>query len=171
MHTEVQVSGGGSSNAIIRSLRGPEEARACAALMAASEPWITLKRDLDHALELICDRAKEAYVAHAGAAVAGLVVVNMHGPFAGYIQAIVVAPDWRSQGVGAQLVQFAEQRIFRESPNVFLCVSSFNPRAQQFYVRLGYERIGELKDYVIAGASEILLRKSIGTKVGFQPPL
>jgi len=41
-------------------------------------------------------------------------------------------------------------------------VSSFNPRARALYERLGYEMIGELKDYLIEGASELLMRKTIG---------
>lgn len=43
----------------------------------------------------------------------------------------------------------------------FLCVSSFNPRARALYERLGYELIGELKDFVIDGASELLMRKRL----------
>jgi ribosomal-protein-alanine N-acetyltransferase len=138
--------------------------------MAGSEPWLTLKRDFDHALKLLGALGPEVYVAHAGDAVAGLVAVNMNGPFAGYLQVVVVAKDWRGRGIGAQLVGFAERRIFRDSPNVFLCVSDFNPRAQEFYCRLGYERIGELKNYVIPGASEILMRKTSGPKLEFVPP-
>lgn len=157
------------AHAIIRPLQDAEETRACAELMAQSEPWITLRRDFEQSLNFLSDRTREFYVAHVGEILAGLVAVNMRGAFIGYIQALVVAPAWRSKGVGAQLMQFAEERIFRESPNVFLCVSGFNPRAQQFYHRLGYERIGELKDYVIAGSSEFLMRKSIGPRVGFQP--
>jgi ribosomal protein S18 acetylase RimI-like enzyme len=57
---------------------------------------------------------------------------------------------------------FAEERIFQEVPNVFLCVSSFNQEAQRFYARLGYEQVGELKDYVVRGHSEFLMRKTIG---------
>ena len=37
----------------IRRLRSPEEAEACAALMAGSEPWITLGRTYDEALALM----------------------------------------------------------------------------------------------------------------------
>jgi ribosomal protein S18 acetylase RimI-like enzyme len=153
---------------LIQSLGDEAEVRACAAMMVASEPWITLRRDFDNALSLVTDRTKEVYVARMGNVLAGHVVVNMQGPFAGYIQALVVGPEWRSRGIGAKLLQFAEERIFQESPNVFLCVSGFNARAQAFYARLGYERIGELKDYVIAGESEFLMRKSIGPKDEFR---
>jgi ribosomal protein S18 acetylase RimI-like enzyme len=149
---------------VIQPLGDETEARACARLMAESEPWITLRRDFESALKLVADRTKEVYVARAGRKLAGHVVVNMEGPFAGYIQALVVALELRDLGIGARLLQFAEKRIFRDSANVFLCVSGFNPRAQQFYARLGYERIGELKNYVIAGESEFLMRKTAGPK-------
>ena len=153
----------------IERLRDEAEARACAMLMVTTDSWITLKREFEQAFALVNDSAKEVYVARAGTALVGHIVVNMQGPFAGYIQALVIGPEWRNRGIGARLVRFAEERIFRDSPNVFLCVSSFNQRAQQFYARLGYERIGELRDYVIPGASEFLMRKSVGPKNGFQP--
>ena len=40
------------------------------------------------------------------------------------------------------MVRFAEERIFREFPNVFLCVSSINPRARQLYERNGFRTWG-----------------------------
>jgi ribosomal protein S18 acetylase RimI-like enzyme len=63
---------------------------------------------------------------------------------------------------------FAERRILAETPNVFICVSSFNDGARRLYERLGYEVVGELKDYIVAGHSEILLRKTIGPLTGFR---
>lgn len=41
-------------------------------------------------------------------------------------------------------------------------MSSFNQDAQRWYQRMGYQAIGELKDYLVAGHSEILMRKTIG---------
>ena len=157
-----------SAGIVIERMAGEDEARICARMMAESEPWITLRRGFDAALKLTADPAKEVYVARVGGELAGHIVVNMEGPFAGYIQALVVAMEWRGQGIGEQLLKFVEERIFRDSPNVFLCVSGFNPRAQKFYARLGYERIGELKNYVVAGESEFLMRKSIGPKDEFK---
>ena len=61
----------------------------------------------------------------------------MTGAFVGYIQTVCVAPEWRGRGLGAILISFAEERIFRETPIVFMCVSSFNTDAQRLYaVRL-----------------------------------
>jgi ribosomal protein S18 acetylase RimI-like enzyme len=41
-------------------------------------------------------------------------------------------------------------------------VSDFNREAQGFYTKMGYRKVGELTDFIIAGHAEILLRKTIG---------
>ena len=56
---------------------------------------------------------------------------------------------------------FIEQESFYSCANLFLCVSSFNLHAQRFYRRLGYEQVGVLKNYLVEGHEEILMRKSI----------
>ena len=50
-----------------------------------------------------------------------------------------------------------------------MCVSSFNQDAQRLYLRLGYELVGELKNYIVAGYSESLLRKTIAPLIEFKP--
>lgn len=94
--------------------------------------------------------------------VAGFVVLCMHGAFVGHVQSLCVRQGLRGRGVGTRLLAWAEERILREVPNVFVCVSSFNPAALRLYSRFGYEVVGELRDYVVHGHSEILLRKSMG---------
>ena len=146
----------------IRTLGGLEEAQSCARLMCSSEPWLTLGRGYEASLELMRDETKERYVARAGESLAGFLVLNMRGAFRGYIQIVCVAPESRGSGLGTRLIRFAEERIFRETPNVFLCVSSFNSGARRLYERLGYGLVGELPDYLVRGHSELLMRKTIG---------
>jgi [ribosomal protein S18]-alanine N-acetyltransferase len=135
----------------------------CAAIMSASEPWITLKRDFHACLRAMHGNFKEVYIAtNEHTPVLGCIVLQMAGTFKGYIQSICVAPQARKRGVGRALIQFCEERIFRETPNVFICVSSFNTEAARLYYTLGYEKIGELKDFIIRGYSEIVMRKTIG---------
>jgi [ribosomal protein S18]-alanine N-acetyltransferase len=100
--------------------------------------------------------------------VIGLVIVVMKGTFTGYINILAVRDDWRGQGIGTRLLLYAQERIFRDSPNAFILVSSFNPRARALYQRLGFEVIGELKDFIVRGHSEWLLRKSVGPWKEFQ---
>lgn len=130
--------------------------------MAATEPWLTLGRTVEQSLEILRDPAREVYVAGSNGNIGGFVVLSLAGPFAGYIQSVLVASDERGRGIGTQLIAFAEERIFTVSPNVFLCVSSFNRGARRLYERLGYQYVGELADYLVRGHSELLFRKTRG---------
>ena len=151
----------------VRRLKGMSESEACARMMAESEPWITLERGYDDSLEIIADPSREVYLAAIGDEIAGFVVLEMSGAFVGYVKSICVSPVWRGKGVGGRLMAFAEERIFSEAPNVFLCVSDFNEGARRFYERLGYEVVGELRDYIVPRRSEMLMRKSIAPLVRF----
>jgi [ribosomal protein S18]-alanine N-acetyltransferase len=146
----------------IQPFQSTTDAEWAARVMAESEPWVTLGNGYERSLKLLSNDARERYLAKVSGEPAGFLVISMQGAFVGYIQLVGVASTFRGQGVGKSLIEFAEQRIFRETPNVFICVSDFNKDAQGFYAKLGYRRIGELKDFIIPGHSEILLRKTIG---------
>jgi [ribosomal protein S18]-alanine N-acetyltransferase len=152
----------------IRSLSGPEEASACAQLMVTSEPWITLRLPFQGALAAISDPAREVYATHDARGVTGFTVVDMRGLVAGYIQILCVRPDCRRQGLGSRLIRWAEERIFRDSPNAFICVSSFNGNARRLYERLGFQPVGVLHDFIVIGHDEILLRKTRGAWADFR---
>jgi [ribosomal protein S18]-alanine N-acetyltransferase len=132
-------------------------------MMATLEPWVTLGRGYHENLYIVTDPSREVYVAAIDGRIIGFVVVEMQGALTGYIKSICVAPDKRGQGVGSRLMAHVEERIFKETPNVFLCVSDFNDGARRFYTRLGYEVVGELRDYLVRGRSEILMRKTVGS--------
>jgi [ribosomal protein S18]-alanine N-acetyltransferase len=96
------------------------------------------------------------------------VIIDMRGLLRGYVQTVCVRADRRGEGLGSRLVRYAEDRIFRESPNVFICVSSFNPDARRLYERLGFEPIGSLRELIVPGHDELLLRKTRGPWTEFQ---
>lgn len=50
---------------------------------------------------------------------------------------------------------------------LFLTVSSFNTDARRLYRGLGYRVVGTLRDYIVAGHSEILMRKTLGPLTAF----
>jgi ribosomal protein S18 acetylase RimI-like enzyme len=139
----------------------------CAVMMSESEPWITLKRDLQGCNEAMRGDYKEVYVCIKKEELLGFIVLQMTGVFKGYIQSICVLPEVRSSGLGTALIQFAEERIFSLSPNVFMLVSAFNEKAGKLYFKLGYEKIGTLKNFVLDGYDEFLLRKTIGPLKNF----
>jgi ribosomal protein S18 acetylase RimI-like enzyme len=158
-----------SDDVPIRALASDQVAWTCADLMASTDPWITLQRTRDDTFKVVTNPAAHTFAVDIDGRIAGLVVIAQNVPLlGGYIMTLAVAPAYRNCGIGKRLLAFAEDLIFRDSPNVFLCVSSFNHDAQRFYERLGYERIGELKNFIIEGAGEILMRKTLGPKTQFK---
>ncbi len=146
----------------IRVFDSAGDAEWAANVMTESEPWITLHTGYARSLALLSDPKRERYLAQRGGEPAGFLVISMQGAFVGYVQLLGVAAAFRGQGIGRALIAYAEQRIFRETPNVFICVSDFNRDAQRFYAKMGYRKVGELPDFVVSGHSEYLLRKTIG---------
>jgi len=133
----------------------------CAQLMAASEPWITLRRDLPGCRDALARPGTELFVARDDGQPVGFVLVAPYGMAASpYLASIAVAPEARGHGVGSELLRFTERR-FADREHLFLLVSSFNDRAHALYERHGYARVGELKDFIVAGASEIILHKRL----------
>lgn len=138
-------------------------------MMSSSEPWLTLGRTVDQSLAVVSDATCETYVLADESSVEGFIVISMAGAFRGYIRSVCVRADRRGGGLGGRLIAFAEQRIFAESPNVFMCVSTFNQGARKLYERLGYAVVGELKEFMIRGHGELLLRKTRGPWLEFRP--
>lgn len=131
--------------------------------MASSEPWITLGRDLEGCRAVLVRPATELFVARDqdSSRPFGFILLAAYGFAASpYVASIGVDPEARGQSVGSQLMAFAEQR-YRDRGHLFLLVSSFNQRAQKFYRGHGYEFVGELKDYIVPGHSELIFHKRL----------
>jgi ribosomal-protein-alanine N-acetyltransferase len=150
-------------------MRNRREAEISARALETSEPWLTLRRGYKHSIKPLMDPSREVYVATQGKEIVGFVLLDVRGPFRGYIHLLCVMPEWRNRGIGTVLIKHVEQRVFRQHPNVFLCVSSFNRAAQRFYKRMGFKRVGTIPDYIVKGHSELLMRKSRGPINGYRP--
>ena len=132
-----------------------------ALLMATNEPWITLRRDLEGARSAVRRPATELFIARDGDERLGFLLLAPYGlAGAPYIATIAVDARARGRGVGSHMLRWAEHR-YADRRNIFLLVSSFNTRAQQLYVRHGYEPVGEIPDYVVPGYSEVIMRKRL----------
>ena len=133
----------------------------CTRLMASTEPWLTL-RPSPAACEAVFRRpACELFLARHGEATLGFILLQPSG-LAGspYVGAIAVSREARGRGVGSRLLAFAEQH-YPAANNIFLCVSDFNTRAIALYERLGYEQAGRLKDFIVPGHDELIMRKRL----------
>lgn len=100
-------------------------------------------------------------VAERDGAVLGFLWFVPRGAFnrSDYVQLLGVRPDERSRGIGRALMESAERESVAHGRDLFLLVSDFNIRGQQFYQRLGYRQVGRLEDYVIPGVSELIYVK------------
>jgi predicted ester cyclase/GNAT superfamily N-acetyltransferase len=133
-----------------------------ATIMAASDPWRKLGVGLEICRRACCDPEYLVFLAHRGAERCGFIVLQSRGVAgAPYIKTVATAAAFRGQGIGARLIEFAEDHFRGQSRHIFMCVSSFNQRARTLYERLGYEAVGEFHDFAISGASEILLYKRL----------
>lgn len=130
--------------------------------MASSEPWITLHRGLDVCRPACVDPAYLVLVARRHDTPCGFIRLHPRGVAGSpYIATVAVSEAERGRGVGAALLDAAEERYAGTARYIFLCVSSFNERARALYERHGYRLVGELPDYVIDGASELLMGKRL----------
>jgi [ribosomal protein S18]-alanine N-acetyltransferase len=133
-----------------------------ARLMAGTDPWITLGRGYDACLAATTTPTDVLDIAEIAGERCGFVLVRPRGVAgAPYIVSIAVVERYRSHGVGAALLAHVEDAYRDRSAHLFLCVSSFNPRARAFYERHGFEAAGVFKDFVIAGADEVLMHKRL----------
>ncbi len=140
----------------IRHLRA-EDVEACARIIAGDPLWQRYRVALPRA-------AGEFAIALRGRRIVGFIWFRFDGTFhhSGYVRWVGVSPDAQGRGVGRRLMRYAEERILEWGPNVFLLVSDFNRRAQTFYEAQGYTRVGAIPDYVVAGVTEYLYRKTRG---------
>lgn len=133
-----------------------------AELMASTDPWVTLGRTLEQCRMVTLDTSNHLFIAWMERERAGMIILQDKGVAGSpYIKSIAIDTTYRGIGIGKLLLQFAEDYYRSSSRHLFLCVSSFNTSAQKFYKLNGWDTIGEFKDYVIEGFSEILMYKRL----------
>lgn len=159
MSVDVQVDGASALDAEL-----------CRRLILGSEPWISLQYDESNVQALVSSAASDhLLLARIGSRAVGFALSTPGVLLGEYLKILAVDSGHRGQGVGRRLMEVLEERAFRRWPNVYLCVSDFNAGARQFYHHLGYEEIGSLKDLVLPGKDEILMRKTIAAWRRFNP--
>ena len=150
-----------SAGVLIRPAAG-DDARWAAGLMSSSDPWITLGRGFDACLAACTSPLDVLEIAETGGERCGLVLVRPAGVAgAPYIVSIAASPAFRNHGIGAALLEHVERAYRGRSRHLFLCVSSFNPRARRFYERHGFAAVGTLTAFLIDEADEILMHKRL----------
>ncbi len=139
------------------------DAEAMCGIMVSTPPYTVLGYTWDKCCDTVASALEEGWSLIAedeGRNVGFLLYRIFDGfPLGGYIRALAVDKKHRGMGIGSMLMDEAEKRIFKYRDNAFLLVSSFNKEAIAFYLKRGYEIVGEIKDALIPGESEIIMRK------------
>ena len=78
-----------------------------------------------------------------------------------YLRLLLVAEGRQSRGLGASLLARAEREVRSAGArHLVMLVTRSNRRAQAFYERHGYKRVGDLPGFVRPGIAESLYLKS-----------
>ncbi len=123
-----------------------------------SEPWKTLfsgKRKSVYRLK----PGEKLFLAKVKQKTAGLLVWHPNFLGGSYLKLLSVHPKYRNKKIGQKLMTQFEKAAYQECQSIFLCVSSFNKSAQKFYAKMGYQKIGVLKQLIHPKYDEILMRK------------
>jgi diamine N-acetyltransferase len=142
---------------------GAGEARTIAAILAGSDPWLTLGYGADglaRGLQLTHPDLTR-YLAVRNGAIQGLAVIRHPWLRGAYIELFAVLPGAQGQGVGRAVLTFIERTYRGRTANLWLLVSGFNAGARAFYEKQGFRPVGLLADLVTAGQDEVLMRKVI----------
>lgn len=129
------------------------------------DPWKSEPRDDVYFRSIFTVREGQAIkLCHVDGGLAGVVAWQRFTlfPYGGYIRVLAVSEEHRRQGIGATLMKVAEADVFRMLKNCFVVVHDTNQTARRFYRSCGYDEVGPLPEYVHAGQTVLLLRKSMG---------
>lgn len=144
----------------------PGEAGTLGRSLAAMDPWLQLGSTVS-ALTDYLERDDPALLRQAllqGGELAGVIAVRapwLRGPF---IELLAVLPSFQRRGVGRQAVAWLVSRAL-PAKNLWASVSDFNLPARAFWRHHGFEEVAPLPDLVRQGATEILLRRRLGSQL------
>lgn len=82
---------------------------------------------------------------------------------------ISVAPDRQGQGIGGELVRFAEARIREVGGRLLVIDTSSLPRFEAthaFYRKHGYDEVARVPDFYADGDSKVIFAKRMAQRVG-----
>ncbi len=76
-----------------------------------------------------------------------------------YLHIVAVKQENRGHGIGKKLMQFFEDKCFKDNTKLFLVVADFNPDAKLLYESVGYIEVGKIPSLYREGIDEYLMMK------------
>ena len=131
---------------------------ACVSLMLEHPLWqsygYAFEEQRERLEQLFVD--KQVLIAEEDEVVQGFVIFDTR-TFGdnGYIQLIAIDSRFTGNGIGERLMH-AVHTAMKPLRRCFLLCTSTNVRAQRFYMRLGYVKVGELPNWLRVGTTEYI---------------
>lgn len=86
------------------------------------------------------------------------------------VQTIAVVPEMEGRGIGSALLgELIQESRLRRAEDVLLEVRADNPRAQQLYVRFGFEQIHVRPRYYRDGVAALIMRLRLDGGAPYSP--
>lgn len=141
----------------------PELAEVLGPAIAAIDPWAALEFPALGITDFLTndDPAVQRLAVMVGDDIAGAIAVRrpwLRGP---YLQLLALLTPYQGCGLGAKLLDWFEKQAIGGDRWLWLCCSTFNTRAYEFYQRHGFEKTAVLPDLIVEGDDEILMRKCV----------
>jgi GNAT superfamily N-acetyltransferase len=140
--------------------RAPDLAQAIARI----PPWSTVGYEASSLLGYLTadDPASHRYQIMLNGELAGIAGIRspwLRGP---YLQLLALLPPAQGCGVGTNILEWLEvQANIEASRQIWVCVSTFNRRAENFYRRFGFEPVAVLDALISEKSDELLMRKKL----------
>jgi diamine N-acetyltransferase len=131
--------------------------------LAQIEPWNTLNYSANRLSSYLCQEEPLLYKFRIviSEQLVGVICIRYPWLRGAYLELLAIYPAQQKQGLGKEIMLWFEKEVQQTSCNLWALVSSFNDKAQCFYKRIGFTEIGTIKDFLVSGHDEILLRKII----------
>lgn len=140
-----------------------EDAELLSASLAASQPWLTLCVTAPALRNYLLreDDGLYRYAVYVNQQLVGVICLRHPWLRGSYIELLGLMEAYRGQGIGTQLLAWAESEARQQGNNLWLLTSAFNQQALQFYQRHGFKQVGLIEGLVHADYDELLLRKRL----------
>ena len=161
--TPFELAGHDLGSVALRPLTA-ENAQKLARTLSAMPPWSVIGYPADRLADWLQHEqpALKKFEVLAMDDLAGVIVIQdpfLHGP---YLKLIAILPEFQGRSFGLRLLHWMESEARRsEARQLWLCVSTFNTRAQAFYERYGFQAVAMLDKLASDGSDELLMRKRL----------
>ena len=138
-----------------------KDALSIAAILASMDPWKKANYHAEGLAKFLLQNepSLHRYKVMGQGKIIGVIAVQYPWLRGCYIALLAVFKDNAGKGIGAELVRWLGTQMRGRFKNIWALVSDFNLRARGFYKKQGFVEIAQLKDLVLPGSNEILIRK------------